>query len=99
MVQQIAGGAKLSAQQVYDIILTAPKATETHAEGQAGGGLGWKTLAQFCADEGIDVTAALNRLASKGIAASETRTLREVATAANRKPYELLEIIRAPSRP
>ena len=99
VVQQIAGGAKLSAQQVYDIILTAPKETETHAEGQAGGGLGWKTLAQFCADEGIDATAALNRLASKGIAASETRTLREVATAANRKPYELLEIIRAPSRP
>jgi len=37
VVQKIADGARLSAQQVYDIILTAPKpATGEHAEGKAG---------------------------------------------------------------
>ena len=100
IVQQIADRAKISAQQVYDIILTAPKAAgSTHVEGAVGGGLGWKTLAQFCADEGIAVSAAAERLSAKKIAASETLTLREIASAANRKPYELLEIIREPLRP
>ncbi len=100
VVQQIAAGAKLSAQQIYDIILTAPKeAAGTHAEGQAGGGPGWKTLAQLCTDEGIDVGTAISRLAARSIPANENLTLREIATAIDRKPYELLEIIRAPSRP
>ncbi len=100
VVQTIADQAKLSARQVYDLILTAPKTAEgTHVEGQAGGGLGWKTLAQFCADEGIEVGPAVARLTAREIAASEKLTLREIAAGSGRKPYELLEIIRGPSRP
>lgn len=99
VVQQIANGAKLSAQHVYDIILTAPKATGTRAEGQAGGGLGFKTLVQFCTDEGIEIGPAMARLTASGLTASEKLTMREIAANGGRKPYELLEIIRGPSRP
>ena len=98
VVQKIADGAKLSAQQVYDIILTAPKtATGDHSAVKTGGGLGWKTLAQFCADEGIEVAVAIARLKTGGIAADEKLTLREIAASNGRKPYELIEIIRVPS--
>jgi hypothetical protein len=100
VVQQIADGAKLSAPQIYDIILTAPKpAGGGHAEGKAGGGLGWKTLAQFCADEGIEVAVALARLKAGGITAGENHTLRELATAGGRKPYALPDLIRGTFRP
>lgn len=99
VVQQIADGAQLSAQHVYDIILTAPKATGTRAEGQAGGGLGFKTLVQFCTDEGIEIGPAMARLTASGLTASEKLTMREIAANGGRKPYELLEIIRGPSRP
>ena len=99
VVAKIADGAGLSAQQVYDIIMTAPKTAGAHVEGQAGGGLGWKTLAQFCADEGIETATAIARLKADGVAADEQLTLRELATASGRKPYELPELIRGKSRP
>ena len=99
-MQQIADGARLSAQQVYDIILTAPKpAAGEHAEGKAGGGLGWKTLAQFCADERIEIAVALARPRAGGLPADEKLTLRELATASVRKPYALPELIRVTSPP
>ncbi len=100
VVQQIAGSANLSAQKIYDLILTGPKeAAGFHVEGQVGGGPGWKTLAQLCTEEEIDVASAISRLAAQNIPASDKLTLREIAMGANRKPYELLEIIRAPARP
>ncbi len=95
VVRDIAEHAKLSAQQVYDIIMTAPKAAGEHVEGKAGGGLGWKTLAQFCADEGLDLAAARARLTAKGIKFEDTQTLRELASANGQKPYELVDILRA----
>jgi hypothetical protein len=95
VVRDIAEQAKLSAQQVYDIIMTAPKAAGEHVEGKAGGGLGWKTLAQFCADEGLDPTAARVRLTAKGFKVDETQTLRDLAASNGQKPYELVELLRA----
>ncbi len=95
VVRDIAEHAKLSAQQVYDIIMTAPKAAGEHVEGKAGGGLGWKTLAQFCADEGLDLAAARARLTAKGLKFEDTQTLRELASANGQKPYELVDLLRA----
>lgn len=95
VVRDIAEHANLSAQQVYDIIMTAPKAAGEHVEGKAGGGLGWKTLAQFCAEEGLDLAAARARLTAKGLKFEDTQTLRELASANGQKPYELVEILRA----
>ena len=95
VVRDIADHAKLSAQQVYDIIMMAPKAAGEHVEGKAGGGLGWKTLAQFCADEGLDLAAARARLTAKGLKFEDSQTLRELASANGQKPYELVDILRA----
>jgi hypothetical protein len=75
--------------------MTAPKAAGDHVEGKAGGGLGWKTLAQFCADEGLDLAAARARLIAKGLRFEDTQTLRDLASANGQKPYELVELLRA----
>ncbi len=96
VVQKIADDAKLSARQVYEIILAGPPAAASgHTEGKAGGGPGWKTLAQFCADEGIALDGARARLAARGFKADAGQTLREIASSSGQKPYELVELIRA----
>ena len=94
VVRDLAARANLSAQQVYDIIMTAPSAAGEPRAGQAGGGLGWKTLAQFCADEGLDLAAARARLGAQGLRFEDTQTLRELAVANRQKPYELVELLR-----
>jgi len=101
VVRDIAARANVSAQQIYDFILAAPKLDPagSHAEGKAGGGLGWKSLAQFCADEGIDLATATARLDKAGVKVTATRTLRELAADGGKKPYELVEIIRGTSLP
>ncbi len=95
VVVRIAEEAGRSAREIYDIIMTAPKAAGGHTEGKAGGGLGWKTLAQFCADEGLDLPTVRARLATKKIAFDETTTLREIAANNGQKPYDLVESLRA----
>lgn len=95
VVQRIADAAKLPARDVYAIIMSAPKGAGGHAEGQAGGGLGWKTLTQFCAEEGIALDGALARLVRRGLKADAAMTLREIAANNGQKPYELVEFIRA----
>ena len=95
VVQRIADDAKRSARQIYDIIITGPKGAGGHAEGKAGGGPGSKTLTQLCADEGIDLKTALARLQTQGVMATADLPLREIArNNGDRKPYELLEIVR-----
>ena len=96
VVAKIAAEARLSAAQVYDIIsrqLAAGSTGEAHAG--SGGGPGRKTLTQFCAEEGIEVAVALQRLAAKGYKAEEALTMREIAVNNGlAKPYELMELIR-----
>jgi len=98
VVAKIAESAGLSAKQVYDIILTAPALTGDTAHkpaAGAGGGPGWKTLAQLCADEGIPVADAKTRLTTKGFKVDDKQTLRELAQSNGfQKPYEILEVIR-----
>ena len=87
-------GAKIPAREVYDIIMTGPKSTGGHAEGQAGGGLGWKTLTQFCADEGLSLEKVRAQLVAKQLKFDDTMTLREIASGNGQKPYELVELLR-----
>lgn len=96
IVETIADRAKVPAREIYTIIVTAPGAAGGHAEGKAGGGPGWKTLAQLCTEEGIALEVARARLAAKGISFEDTQTLREIASSNGRKPYDLLELIRTP---
>jgi hypothetical protein len=67
--------------------------------GGPGGGLGRKTLTEYCTDEGIDLPTALQRLKSKGLAASASQTVREIAVNNGySRPYEILAIIRGESQ-
>jgi hypothetical protein len=97
VVQSIADGAKLSAREVYEIILAGQTGAAGHADGKLGGGPGWKTLAQLCTEEGIALEAAHARLTARGIRFDDTQTLREIATNNEEKPYALVELIRAVS--
>lgn len=95
VVRTIAEQARMSAAEIFNIMTGSSLQEGEHAAG-AGGGVGRKTLAQFCAEERIEVRDALARLNANGITASENLTLREIASrSGERKPYELLEILRA----
>lgn len=68
------------------------------AEG-GGGGPGRKTLAEYCADEGLDLQATLKRLEAKGIKAGTNVTLREIAVNNGySRPYEILDIIKGEAK-
>jgi uncharacterized membrane protein YgcG len=65
------------------------------AGGGAGGGPGQKTLAQLCADEGLDLAAVRARLEQRGFKVAPDRPMRELARDNGfDRPYELLAIIR-----
>jgi hypothetical protein len=97
VVQKIADGAKIPARQVYDIILQGTKPAG-HVEGKAGGGLGWKTLAQFCTDEGLALENVRAQLSARKLKFDDTTTLREIAANNGLKPYDLVESLR-PKKP
>jgi hypothetical protein len=69
--------------------------TPGHGPGQAGGGMGRKTLRQFCTDEGIDLSWAISRLQSQGLAVRDTMTLREIADLAGVHPRELRIVLQS----
>jgi hypothetical protein len=98
VVQEIADGAKISARQLYELISTASRRPARQAEGRrSGGGPGWKTLAQFCTDEGLDLATAIAQLQARGYSASETHTLRELAASREVEPFELVTLLRGPA--
>lgn len=94
IVQKIADAAKMPASKVYDIILQDSKPAGGHSDGKAGGGLGWKTLAQFCADEGLSLESVKSQLTAKKIKFDDAMTLREIASGSGVKPYDLVESLR-----
>lgn len=100
-VQAIADAAHITPSKVYDLIRNPGTATTGAAAEHAprgpgaGGGPGWKTLTQFCAEEGLDLQAVQTRLTARGIRSSGELTLREIAVNNGYdRPYALLEIIR-----
>jgi len=63
--------------------------TGGHGPGRAGGGMGRKTLRQFCTDEGILLSWAISHLQSQGLAVRDTVTMREVADSLGIHPREM----------
>jgi len=63
--------------------------------GAAQGGMGHKTLRQFCNDERIELSWALSRLRNEGFTARETMTIREIADGAGVHPRELRTVLQA----
>ena len=68
------------------------QALETH-RGRGGGGMGQKTLKQFCEEEGIELPWAIARLKYQGFPAQETMTMREIAGRKGAHPRELRDIL------
>ena len=94
IVQKIADGAKVPAREIYDIILAGTQPAGGHTEGKAGGGLGWKTLTQFCADEGRSLETVRAQLKARNLQFDDAMTLRDIAATNGQKPYDLVESLR-----
>lgn len=104
IVQKLSEANQQSAQQIYRLLVGS---TSTRSESERGGehgpgngsGPGRKTLTEYCAEEGLDLKAALDRLQARGIKATADLTLREIAVNNGyNRPYELLGILKpAPS--
>lgn len=60
-----------------------------------GGGGGRLTLEGWCALEGVDVAAAVERLGRAGVPASAAMSIREISNGAGMHPREIQEIARA----
>ena len=58
-----------------------------------GGGFGRKSLEQVCAESNVDVNAAIAALKEKGITASASDNVRNLANSAGMNPGELLEAV------
>jgi len=70
---------------------------ETQVQGPAasaaGYGIGQKTLGQFCAEQGVELSWAISRLQSKGFAVRQTMTIREIADSEGVHPRELRSLL------
>jgi uncharacterized membrane protein YgcG len=115
VVEEVAKANRVPAQRIYEILQgqaggpgRGGGAAGRGGEGGGGrgaggaghgGGLGWKTLEQMCADEGLAVAEVLGRLQTRGVKAEAGQTLREIANANGYdRPFELVELIRGTAK-
>jgi hypothetical protein len=74
----------------------SPRA-ETGGESQHGGGFGQKTLAQYCAEQGLNLDTTLARLQASGIKALGTDTFRQLADKNGYdRPSEITRLLQNP---
>ncbi len=66
---------------------------QQHIGRRAGRGTGQKTLREFCDDEGIDLSWAVEQLSRAGFAAKETMTMRKIADEFGIHPSGLRSIL------
>ncbi|MBL9139079.1 MAG: DUF4405 domain-containing protein [Verrucomicrobiales bacterium] len=97
-IRALAESAHVAPARIFELLRTHPDSTTAppaRSGPGSGGGPGRKTLKQFCAEEGIDLRIAEERLARRGVKASPDQTLREIAVNnGHDRPYVLLEILR-----
>ncbi len=102
---ELARQNRMPAQRIYDLMLSPAAGGgqqpgqrmggQGRQGGQGAGGAGWKSLSAFCAEEGIDLAAAMARIEAKGLKASADQTLREIAlNNGYQRPADLMQIIR-----
>jgi len=84
----------LTPNQFYKIAVGAPKRSGTGHTSGAGLGFGKLTLEEFCRQEKVQLDIALETLQNAGIEAQPDMKLRDIALNNNRKPYQILEIIK-----
>ncbi|MBA7613884.1 hypothetical protein ES703_21142 [subsurface metagenome] len=66
---------------------------QVRGPGAAQGGMGHKTLRQFCSDERIELSWALSHLRNEGFTVRDTMTMREIADGAGVHPRALRNIL------
>lgn len=93
IVRDLADAQGITPVQLYNIAVGEYKQGNRGRSG-GGGGMGRKTLRQFCADEELDLTVSLERLRAAGLEADAEMTLRDIATRAGLRPSDLLDILR-----
>ncbi len=104
IVRDLASDHRLTPMQFYNIAIGRSGQGKgrsvgvggTRARTGRGSGMGRKTLKQFCANEGLDLTASLEKLRAAGWEADAEVTLRECAEKASIRPSELADILRKP---
>jgi hypothetical protein len=99
-LRQLAQRHQSSPNVIYTSLTgSAPPAPTEHKPAFGGGGggggrgQGFKTLAQFAAENGISAEDAVRILARSGIEAGADELMRNLAERSGRKPYELLEML------
>ena len=56
--------------------------------------MGRKTLARFCADEGVDLDVVLEQLRAVGIETSGEALLWDIAEENDMRPFDLVDLLR-----
>lgn len=107
VIADIARSFSVSPQRIYEVISGSAGHGRGFQEGKGSGqgnspgshggsysGVGRQTLADYCANKGIDLQQALARLEEAKIKVSAEQTLREIALANGYdRPYKVLEIV------
>ena len=94
VVGELAKQHGMTPHELYKIAIgSAAGSASGHPMG-AGMGLGKLSLDEFCRQENLELEVALERLRTAGIDAQPTTKLRTIALQHNRKPYEILEIVK-----
>lgn len=94
VVGELAKAHRLTPNQLYKIAVGAPKRSGLGNTTGPGMGLGKLTLQEFCQKENLKLETALQKLQAAGIDAQPDMKLRDIALKNNRKPYQILEIIK-----
>jgi hypothetical protein len=93
IVRDLADEHGITPIQLYNIAIRESERDNSGRSG-LGGGMGRKTLKQFCEDEGLDLTVSLERLRAAGLEADAEMTMRDIATRGGLRPPDLRGILR-----
>jgi len=93
-VLQVAEANRMSPQQVYRAMLPADKPRAAGLPATPPAGTGGRTLADLCAEYGLNLPDTLRGLADQGIKAEPGRTLRDIAADNTMSPPDLYEALR-----
>lgn len=105
-IAEIAEANQMTPKQIYDAIRTkntkgqfeiAEGSCETilHDSGSGlGSGFGRKTLAELCAENNLDLQAAIGKLNEQGIEANANSKVKNIADHGNMKPSKVLDAIK-----
>jgi hypothetical protein len=104
-LRDVAKRNSTSPEQIYSALNAgtgndaAELSTEHKSAAETGGGgargQGFKTLAELARENSLTVESAVQKLAAAGIEAKAEERMRDIANRSGKKPYEVIEILKA----